>query len=261
MGLFDKFNKKKTENTFPENNLEVFLMQAATDASARNDFYTELLRGELIVITNGQEKIADGRTVLEKDTTVEFLTFENGQIPLFTSPNRIFDNGALQEQVQFIAMKGEDLFNLTPGATFILNPYSDYGKELMPKEIESLLAGSIFKQNDEMAIQSGTEVQIGQPANYPDKLVYALKSLFKDRPFVKAAYLAAIKMDKSEKFPHLVIAVDLDGELKRISKEAGPLAEQFLDRNEILDFIKIDNNGRISDYFINQTRPFYERLY
>lgn len=259
MGLFDRLKKKKTDNTFPENELEKLLMRAASDSSARNDFYTKLLWSELIVITNGQEEASEGTKVLEKDTTVQFVTFENGQIPVFTSTNRIFDKGIVKEQVPFMAIKGQDLFDFTKGATFILNPYSGYGKELIPQEIENLLNGSIFEQNNEMTIQSDTEVQIGQPANYPDKLVNELKLLFANRPFVKAAYLAAIKMDKNEKLPHLVVAIDLDGELRDVSKEAGPLAEKCLDKNEIVDFMQIDNNGGISDYFINETKPFYER--
>ncbi|MBS2100829.1 enhanced serine sensitivity protein SseB C-terminal domain-containing protein [Carboxylicivirga linearis] len=259
MRLFDRLKKKKTDTTFPENELEKLLIRAASDASARNDFYTKLLWSELIVITNGQEDISKGAKVLEKDTTVQFVTFENGHIPLFTSTNRIFDKGVVKEQVPFMVIKGQDLFDFTRGATFILNPYSDYGKELIPQEIESLLNGSIYKQNDEMTIQSNTEVHIGQPANYPDKLVNELKLLFKNRPFIKAAYLAAIKMDNNEKLPHLVIAIDLEGELRDISKEAGPLVEKFLDKNEIVDFMQIDNKGGISDYFISQTKPFYER--
>jgi hypothetical protein len=259
MGLFDKLKKKKTDINFPENELEKLLMRAASDASVRNEFYIKLLWSDLIVITNGREEISEGTKVLEKNTTVQFVTFENGQIPLFTSTNRIFDKGIVKEQVPFMAIKGQDLFDFTRGATFIINPYSDYGKELIPQEIERLLNGTIFEQNNEMIIQSETEVQIGQPANYPDKLVNGLKSLFKNRPIIKAAYLAAIKMDKNENLPHLVIAIDLEGELKDISKEAGLLAEKYLDKNEIVDFMQIDNKGGISDYFINQTKPFYER--
>jgi hypothetical protein len=29
-------------------------------------------------------------------------------------------------------MTGENLFDLAKGATFLLNPYSEYGKELLP---------------------------------------------------------------------------------------------------------------------------------
>ena len=136
MGIFDIFKKKKTESTFPENELEQNLMKASTDASARNEFYTKLLWNELIVLTNGHSDSEEGVKTLEKDTTVQFVTFENGQIPVFTSTNRIFDKGIVKEQVPFMAMKGQDLFGVAKGATFILNPYSDYGKELIPQDIQ-----------------------------------------------------------------------------------------------------------------------------
>ncbi len=42
MGLFDIFKKKTTDNTFPENELEKTLMVAATDSSARKEFYIKL---------------------------------------------------------------------------------------------------------------------------------------------------------------------------------------------------------------------------
>ena len=177
---------------------------------------------------------------------------------VFTSTNRIFDKGIINEQVPFLAMKGEDLFGVAKGATFILNPYSDYGKELIPSEIEDLLNGSIFEHKKEMTIEQDTEVQIGQPAIYPVELVNALSYLFNEKETVKAAYLAAIKMNKAEKLPHLIIAIDTDGDMSSITNEAGPLVEKTL-KNEIVDFIQIDNKGGISDYFLNQTKPFYNR--
>jgi hypothetical protein len=259
MGIFDIFKKKKTESTFPENELERNLMNASTDASARSEFYTKLLWNELIVLTNGHNESEEGRTTLKEDTTVQFVTFENGQIPVFTSTNRIFDKGIVKEQVPFMAMKGQDLFGTAKGATFILNPYSDYGKELIPQEIESLLNGSIFEQTNEMTIKEDTDVQIGQPSKYPTELAKALSNLFKEEQSVKAAYLAAIKMDKSEKLPHLMIAIDVEGNMSSISSKAGPLAEKHLGKEEIVDFIQIENNGGISDYFLNETKPFYKR--
>ena len=60
MGIFDIFKKKKTESTFPENELEQNLMKASTDASARNEFYTKLLWNELIVLTNGHSDSEEG---------------------------------------------------------------------------------------------------------------------------------------------------------------------------------------------------------
>ena len=257
MGLFDIFKKKKIENSFPENELEKTLYQASTNSSKRDEFYMKLLWNDLIVLTDKTDK--KGTQILEENTSVKFVTFEDGKIPVFTSTNRIFDKGFIKEEVPLMALKGQNLFEITKGATLILNPYSDYGKELIPNEIERLLNGSIFDQSNEMKIEEETKIQIGQPAEYPNDLVNALKKLFTEKETVKAAYLAAVKMDNSEELPHIMIALDIDGDRKEITNEAGPIAEKY-HKNKTVDFLQIDHkNGGISDYFLKNTKPFYIR--
>jgi len=259
MGLFDIFKKKTTDNTFPENELEKTLMAAATDSSARKEFYVKLLWNDLIVLTNEHNNSKEGISILEEDTSVQFITLENGQIPIFTSTNRIFDKGIVKQEVPFMALKGKDLFGIAKGATFILNPYSDYGKELMPREIENLLNGSIFDESNKIKIEGDTEVQIGQPSKYPTEFINALKDLFKENKTVNAAYIAVIRMKESEELPHLMIAIDNNDDKMTITNVAGPLAEKYL-KNEIVDFKQIDKKGDgISDYFLNETKPFYKR--
>ena len=259
MGIFDIFKKKKIESTFPENELERNLMKAATDISSRHAFYIKLLWNELIVLTNKNTDLEAGRKTLEKDTEVQFATLESGQILVFTATNRIFDKGIIKEQVPFMAIKGQDLFTMTKGATFVLNPYSDYGKELVPQEIESLLNGSIFEKSNEVEIKKDTEVLLAQPIKYPTELVKALIDLFQKEDNVKAAYLATIKMDPSDKPPHLIIAIDLEGNMSSVSGKAGALAESIIEKKEIIDFIKIESDNGISEYFLNQTEAFYKR--
>ncbi len=158
-----------------------------------------------------------------------------------------------------MALKGKDLFGIAKGATFILNPYSDYGKELIPEEIENLINGSIFEKTNKITIDRDIEVQIGQPSNYPTEFVNVLKDLFKENKTVTAAYLAVIRTKDSEELPHIMIALDTDDDRMTITNLAGPLAEKYLE-NEIVDFIQINKNGDgISDYFLNETKPFYKR--
>lgn len=154
MRIFDIFKKKKTDTTFPENELEKSLMQAATNISAQKDFYQKLLWNQLYVLTGEQSVSEEGIQTLEKDTTVQFVTFESGQIPVFTSTNRIFDKGIIKEEVPYLSLKGQDLFGVAKGVTFILNPYSDYGKELIPEEIENLMNGTIYDKIDENEIEN-----------------------------------------------------------------------------------------------------------
>lgn len=257
MGLFDLFKKSKVSSTFPENELEKVLMKAADDASFRNEFYTKLLWSELYVLSAGHNEADAGVKVLEEDTTIQFATFETGQIPIFTSTNRIFDKGVVKHQVPFIAMKGQDLFKFTKGESFILNPYSDYGKELVPLEIEELLNGTIFNRSNEVTIEKNTPMQIRQLVKYPEGLLSALCELFKKRPIVRAAYIAEVRIKGDVNLPHLLIGLEIDGHLSEISKEAGPLAEKFLEKNEVVDFMQISDNGGASEYFLKKTKPFY----
>lgn len=150
MGIFDIFRKKKIDSTFPENELEESLVQAASNVSAQKGFYQKLLWNQLFVLTGEHYNSEKGVQILEENTTVHLVTFENGKIPVFTSTNRIFDKGIIKEEVPFMSLKGQDLFGVAKGATFIINPYSDYGKELIPEELESLMNGTIYTKVDGM---------------------------------------------------------------------------------------------------------------
>jgi len=236
---------------------EALLKKAVTDPAYRAEFYRRLLTEEIRVITK-QNRGNGGLVKLQEDTTVQIFTFENGSIPVFTSTERIFDKGVIKHQVFFLACAGEDLFNFTKGTTLILNPYSDYGKELLPEEITKILNGSILESNKkELKIKKSTNVLIGQPAKYPTEIVKSLSNFFSNRKDVLKAYVAWIHDPSSDDPPHYIFAIDTSGDWRNISDEAGFIANQILDKNEFVDFIQITNRGGINDYFLNDAQPFY----
>ncbi|WP_241686585.1 SseB family protein [Flavobacterium sp. YO12] len=108
----------------------------------------------MFVLTSEKSISEVENQTLENDINVQFVIFENGQIPVFTSINRIFDKGIIKEKVPYLSIKGQDLFKSLNGATFILNPYSDFVKELIPEEIETLLNGTIYNKIDEQELQN-----------------------------------------------------------------------------------------------------------
>ncbi|HWM93939.1 MAG TPA: SseB family protein [Thermoanaerobaculia bacterium] len=63
-------------------------------------------------------------------------------VPAFSSLPRL--QAALAQERTYFRMAARDFLELTRGADVLLNPGSDYGKELLASEIESLLDGSIF---------------------------------------------------------------------------------------------------------------------
>lgn len=259
MGLFDLFKNNSKKTSQEDLTLEELLQKASTQTSFRTEFYKRLLTDDLIVITKDSE-LPHGDNVLEKDTQVKIVSFPDGKIPVFTSIERIFDKGIIKEKVVNLKMKGKDIFELAKDATFILNPYSDYGKELLPNEIRNLLNGTIMTAtHEEIIIRKETQVQIGQPANYPTEIVNALRQLFSDNSKIKAAYLGWIYNPSTKEPPHFIFGLDSDGDIQNEIKEAGLIVRQFIKPDEFVDFIRIDDKSELSDYFVKQTKPFYKK--
>lgn len=149
MKLFDIFKKKKEQpSTFPENELERYLIEGASSIDAQKYFYQKLMWNQLIVLTPDGMELEEGEQTVGGNTTVKLVSFDGGHIPVFTSLNRVFDQDIMKEKVSYISLKGQDLFSMTKGSTFILNPYSPYHKELLPAEIEQLMNGTIYDQID-----------------------------------------------------------------------------------------------------------------
>lgn len=259
MGLFNIFKKKSEAPVQEHLSLEILLQKAATEPAFRGAFYKQLLSDDLVVITNNTS-LPEGEYTLPQNASVNIVSYPDGRIPVFTSTERIFDKGVIKEQVAYMAMKGQQLFELAKGATFILNPYSDYGKELLPEEIARMLSGKMYGDTPEtVTIKKDTEVQIGQPAHYPAEMVQALKVLFATTPTVRAAYLGWIFNPESGEPPHYIFGLDAEGDLHSVTQEAGRLAQQFLSPDEFVDFIKVDDKGGLSDYFLESVEPFYKR--
>jgi len=258
MGFLNIFKNKKDISVQTEFDLETLLMKAATEPAYRAEFYKRLLSDNLIVITQGSE-LSEGKQILEKDTQVKIISYPDGKIPVFTSTQRIFDKGIVKEQVNFLEMKGENLFELAKGATFLLNPYSDYGKELLPDEVDSMLKGTILTDKAKtITIQKDTKVQIGQPAVYPKEIINSLSELFSNRANVKAAYLGWIFSPDSGEPPHYIFGLDINGDYNSLVQEAGFTAKQYLKSDDFVDFIKMDNNTGVVNYF-KSIQPFYKR--
>lgn len=260
MGLFDLFKKKQPATTFPENELEKVLQRAAKDINAREEFYTRLLWNELFVITDGNR--GEGTTTLEEGTTVNFLTFPDGVLPVFTSANRILD-GNDKTPRSYNAMKGQDLLSLTRGSHLVLNPFSPFGKELPPHEIESILDGSIFNQLNgeprQQVVEQDTEVFLGQPEQRPEEMLQALSDIFAVEPGVRAAYMALMHRS-DEEHAHLLIGIDADDMRSAISSDKiGAVVEKFTsEKMPFVDFMQVSNCG-VSDYLRNETEPFYTK--
>lgn len=258
MGLSNIFKKKTDQSSNTNLSLEELLQHSANEPAYRAEFYKRLLTDNLIVITQNSG-LQEGNHTLQQDTNVNIVSYEDGRIPVFTTTDRIFDKGVIKEQVNYLQLKGEDLFTITKGATLILNPYSDYGKEFLPNEIESMLNGTMMTSNHrEIVVEKETQVLIAQPSVYPTEMINSLKIMFAAKQNVKAAYLGWIHYPESGDPPHYVIGLDMNGDMNAVIQESGLIAKQFLKENDIIDFMQMDNSEGVISY-LKSTEPFFKR--
>lgn len=245
-----------TPNSNIDDSLEVLLQRAATDPACRSEFYRRLLMAELFVISKPMDVPAGTRTMQEGDS-IEILSLNDGRLPIFTSSDRIYDKGIVTEQVHYIKAPGKELFNLTKGATLVLNPFSDYGKELVPDEIASLLQGTIFQGlNRQVNIPQNTEVLVGQPNVYPTAMVNAVVAVAKTEPLINAVYMAYMQFKDSTEPPHFVFSIDAGDGFDMVKEKVGITAQRELKPGEVLDVIKFGTT--LHEYF-SKVEPFYKR--
>jgi hypothetical protein len=240
----------------PENELENALMRAAKEPAARPEFYRLLLSSDLFIIGK-----VEGRSLSDTPHTIEpgeQIQIVRGEInsksfhPVFSSLKRLEENN--RDGSDWLSLNGRLLFEMTKGATFVLNPGSAYGKELLAEEIAWMLSPATARQ---VEIEKPTQVLIGQPSVYPQVLVDVLKVHFATRPEVSAAYL--VQIGYPDQKPHPLIGVETTGDWKTLSDSIGRIIAAAAP-GQIVDATPIDRTDKdgLSSALI-QTRPFYTR--
>jgi hypothetical protein len=258
--LFGKKPSSPTTNNkfFPENRLEALLMQAANDLGARPEFYKELLDADLFVLIltgdrpHGKFVAQQGDVLKIKGITVEGRKL----IPVFTSERRLRE--FIQEQYNLAELNGRVLFSMIVAQNdgIVLNPASNYGKEFTPKEVASLVDGSIFMP-EKRYVNKETKVEIGAPLEYPSKVVDVLSSYFQGKPEVKKAYVAQIHVPDSGEPPHLIFAIQADGDFSTMASDLNVVFTNTLGTGQFADLLQLGKSS-LDDYF-KDMEPFFQK--
>jgi hypothetical protein len=243
------------------NLLEVALARAASDPASRPEFYKLLLESEVFVI---------GHTDAGKEGSIEVpagakLSIVNWQkqdgssfIPFFSSINSL--QNALKEEANFVAMPARSFFEATRGATLVMNPASNHGKEFFPHEIEALLATGLNHTATRRTIDKAATVLLGQPAKYPSEMVASLTRFLAKHPTVQAAYLCLMQDPAADQ--SLVVGFLGDGDLSAAMREAGAVAADTAMPGTPVDFVEIKRGEKgIGSYFLESVQPFYQRSF
>lgn len=245
-----------------ENKLEELLRLAAAEPAHRPQFYEVLLSSQIFVLGTTGAPGTDGEVNLEAGSKIQIQHWKKADgspvIPFFSSLEVL--QKSINSEESYLALPARSLFEMTQGATLFLNPKSDYRKEFVPEEVAHLLSIGISQALSQRMVEKKTKVRLGQPSNYPSKMVDSLTQLLAKHGNVKKAYLALMHDTSVDEKPTLIVGIEADGDIEKVMREAGYVASDTSPKGEPVDLYRIDeNDSGLSQYFINQTKPFYEK--
>ena len=199
----------------PENDIERLLMRASADPAERPAFARALMDAQIVLVLVPDGPIAsgpDGNAVIPEGTKMTLPSAVRGEerlIPFFTARSRAQawyrnDHVAVPERVR-------DLFARYPGAPFVLNPGSDYGKDFTPGEVAQMLAGD-FDLSGPQAVttQAPQQVMLAHPSEIPAALIEALARELAAVKSVRGAWLM-LAMRGGESEQSWMLGVDHGG--------------------------------------------------
>lgn len=242
--------------------LENLLEKAVKDPAVRPEFYTELMRSDLIVLYHPDDnsELKSGLAYLKKDTPVRIKEFQSRDrgviIPVFTSIEAL--QKGIKTEEAYLQLNAKKLFEITKGngASYILNPYSDYSKEFLPDEINNLLDDTIPQSNVHV-IDKDTKILVGQPREYPRNLVNALRKYFSKTNIVQSAYLAQIFISNKDISPHLMVGICMQKNNEVVLRNAIVVSQPFLKKEDVIDFMIVKEN----DQLVNGVEPFFKNTF
>ncbi|MGI1677803.1 MAG: enhanced serine sensitivity protein SseB C-terminal domain-containing protein [Cellvibrionaceae bacterium] len=263
-------------NQAEENQLERLLRLASTEPAHRPEFCSVLMSSTIYILGNtGTIPDKPGEVELTAGSSINIVNWEKPDgspvIPFFTSIEVL--QKSIDSEQSYLAIPTSSLFEMTLGAVLFLNPKSDHGKEFIPDEIEHLLSVGLSQPSNQRVVEEDTHVLLGQPSDIPSKMIDSLTQLFAKHKIVKNAYLALMHDQSIDDKPHLIVGIEFieneeakvvevfnDQQLELIMREAGNVAADSAPKGESVDLCVVSKGEEgISQYFINQTKPFYEK--
>ena len=235
----------------PENELERALVKAVKNSAAAPDFYRLLLESDLLVLgtAQGQEGATEVFTLAPGNNLNLVTGLKDGHryLPVFSSVLRMQEY--VKQECKYLSINGRALLDLVRGAPVILNPASEYGKELTAEQVGQLLGPS-----------RSQETMVGK-AEYPMTLVEALSRVFAADALVESARMIQVTFADRAQEPHPLVgieaspAIDFRKLVDAIQQEAEQAAP-----GTVFDVHRMDRAApnNVTEALL-QAQPFYVR--
>lgn len=243
------------------NALEAALRRAAAEPGDRPAFYRLLLDSQVYVLGQS-ESGGEGVHTLQAGgrISIENWTRQDGSpvIPFFSSVEAL--QRAIAQESRYLGLPARSLFEMTRGATLVLDPKSEFGKEFVPGEIDALLAGGANRAPEVRVAAAGTQVLLGQPANQPTRMLQSLIRLLSGRSEVVAAYLALMHDASLDDAPRLIVGIETEGDVDAVLRDVGSVVADTAPEGEPVDIFHVKRGGGgLGDWVVQDVKPFYRR--
>jgi len=234
------------------------LKNAALDPGFRPVFYKVLLASDIYALIAAKKTLPNGKTLLKTDKNIPALSWKksNGEliIPIFSSEKEM--RKAIKRNEAYFCINAKVLFSSNPGAQYVINPLSDYGKELTAYEIKSLLDNSLFNSNKRIKLEKNARVLLSQPSAYPHKLIKSLSTYFLQHREVSNAYVAQIHNCETGEEPRLLLALEGPVDLSNVFSEISVIIGGTIAPDSYVDMFQLEGDGGLDSYF-RKIKPFY----
>lgn len=207
------------------------------------------------------KNIPVGEIDTSKIGEIGFMSLPDGRVPIFTSTDRIAEKGFIHEGTPYISIRGARLLASNPNLKFVINPFSEYARNLFPEETAKILAGNnLYDQShtSEFTVDDRKKILLGIPRVYPWELMDDLIRLYRDYPEVDEVFVAIIKHLDSDRTPNYIFAIRTQDLYNEIANETGILVQKAMKDNQIFEIVRLDGDTFFEGFFKN-TLPFYKR--
>ena len=229
----------------PENDIERLLMRASAEPAARPAFARALMDTQVFVVLVSDSPIApgpDGNPVIPEGTRLTLPSAVRGEeklIPFFTAPSRA---RAWYTGEHIIGPDlTRDLFAKYPGAPFVLNPGSDYGKDYTPGEVTRMLAGEFdMRAPQTITTQAPEQILLAHPKEIPTDLIEALAREFAGVKSVRGAWLMLAMRGGEQSW---MLGVDHKGSWQEVRDAIGHAIVGDILRGRMLDAMPLEGSS------------------
>ena len=235
-----------------ENKLEEALVRAVKSPATAPDFYRLLLESDLLVLGTVEGRDGSEKFSLEPGGQLQLVTGERGGekfLPVFSSVPRMQEY--VKEEAKYLAINGRALLDLTRGAPVILNPSSEYGRELTAEQVEQLL--------NPVAAPGQFIPTFVSDAFYPMALVNVLTQVFAQHPQVQTAWMIRIGIGEPGADFQPLVGIETSGDMAALVAEIERAAAEGAP-GTAFDLQRVDRSrptGMASA--LMQAQPFYQR--